>query len=96
MDGSPEASYVHKIESFINIVDIYIIMYTEKQKKAYELAVQNGYYEYPKKIELKEQMKILKNHKEDFQTNFRRDNGKTIIDFLDEAKLNNNKILEKD
>lgn len=42
-----------------------------------------------------EQMKILKNHREDFQTNFRKDNGKTIIDFLEESKLNNNTISEK-
>ncbi len=42
-----------------------------------------------------EQMKIVKNHKEDFQTNFQKDNGKMIIDLLDEAKLNNNTILEK-
>jgi len=42
-----------------------------------------------------EQMNILKNHKEDFYTNFQKDNGKMIIDFLDEAKLNNNTILEK-
>jgi len=43
----------------------------------------------------KEQMDLLKNHKEDFQTNFRKDNGKIIIDLLDEAKLNNSTILEK-
>jgi len=42
-----------------------------------------------------EQMNILKNHKEDFYTNFEKDNGKMIIDFLDEAKLNNDIILEK-
>ena len=42
-----------------------------------------------------EQMDILKNHKEDFQTNFQKDNGKMIIDLLDESKLNNNTILEK-
>lgn len=42
-----------------------------------------------------EQMNILKDHKEDFQTNFQKDNGKMIIDLLDEAKLNNNTILEK-
>ncbi len=42
-----------------------------------------------------EQMKILKDHKEDFYTNFQKDNGKMIIDFLDEAKLNNNVISEK-
>ena len=43
----------------------------------------------------KEQMIILKNHKENFQENFQKDNGKMIIDLLDEAKLNNNAILEK-
>ena len=42
-----------------------------------------------------EQMKILKKHREDFQTNFQKDNGKIIIDFLDESKLNNEIILEK-
>ncbi len=41
------------------------------------------------------QMNILKDHKEYFQTNFQKDNGKMIIDLLDEAKLNNNTILEK-
>jgi hypothetical protein len=43
----------------------------------------------------KEQMNILKDHKENFQTNFQKDNGKMIVDLLDEAKLNNNTILEK-
>ena len=43
----------------------------------------------------KEQMTILKDHKEDFQTNFQKDNGKMIIDLLGESKLNNNTILEK-
>ncbi len=42
-----------------------------------------------------EQMTILKDHKENFQTNFQKDDGKMIIDLLDEAKLNNNIILEK-
>ena len=31
---------------------------TEKQRKAYELAVKEGYYEYPKKIEIKKFAKI--------------------------------------
>jgi len=31
---------------------------TEKQKKAYELAVEKGYYEYPKKIDLKQLAKL--------------------------------------
>ena len=42
-----------------------------------------------------EQMKILKNHKEDFHKSFEKDNGKMIMDLLDESKLNNDKILEK-
>lgn len=33
---------------------------TEKQKKAYELAVETGYYNYPKSIELKDLAKISK------------------------------------
>ncbi|MEN7982432.1 MAG: hypothetical protein ABFQ65_03210 [Nanoarchaeota archaeon] len=41
------------------------------------------------------QMKMVKDCRENFQTNFRKDNGKMIIDLLDEAKLNNNAILEK-
>lgn len=33
---------------------------TEKQKRAFELAIQEGYYEFPRKIELKELAKISK------------------------------------
>jgi hypothetical protein len=42
-----------------------------------------------------EQMKIVKNHKEDFYGHFIKDDGKSIISLLDEAKLNNDKIIEK-
>ena len=42
-----------------------------------------------------EQMRMVKNHKEDFYTHFIKDNGKSIISLLDEAKLNNDKIVEK-
>ena len=42
-----------------------------------------------------EQMKIVKEHREDFQTNFEKDNGQTIMELLEEAKLNDNIILEK-
>ncbi len=42
-----------------------------------------------------EQMKIVKNHKEDFYIHFINDNGKSIINLIDEIKLNNNKIAEK-
>ena len=40
-------------------------------------------------------MKIVKNHKEDFYSNFKKDNGEAIIELLNEAKLNSNIILEK-
>ena len=42
-----------------------------------------------------EQMKMVKEHREDFQINFEKDNGKMIIDLLDEAKLNKDVISEK-
>ena len=42
-----------------------------------------------------EQMKTVKSHKENFQINFEKNNGKAIMELLDEAKLNNNVILEK-
>ena len=42
-----------------------------------------------------EQMRIVKDHKEDFYTYFIKDNGKLIIGLLDEAKLSNDVILEK-
>lgn len=41
------------------------------------------------------QIKILKEHKENFQINFEKDNGKMILDLLEESKLNNDLILEK-
>lgn len=41
------------------------------------------------------QMQILKEHKENFHANFKKDKGKRIMDLLDEAKLSNNMILEK-
>ncbi|MCK4553087.1 hypothetical protein KAT80_02700 [Candidatus Pacearchaeota archaeon] len=42
-----------------------------------------------------EQMKIVKNHKEDFYAYFIKDNGKSIISLLNESKLNNDAIVEK-
>ncbi len=42
-----------------------------------------------------EQMKIVKNHKENFYIHFINDNGKSIISLIDEIKLNNDKIAEK-
>ncbi len=41
------------------------------------------------------QMQTLKNHREDFQTNFQKDSGNAIIMLLDEAKQNNKTIIEK-
>jgi len=41
------------------------------------------------------QMKMVKEHKENFEKNFKKDNGEAIIELLTEAKLNNNLILEK-
>ena len=43
----------------------------------------------------KEQMRIVKNHREDFYTHFIKDNGKSVVSLLDEAKLNNDAIAEK-
>ncbi len=43
----------------------------------------------------KEQMNIVKAHRDDFQTIFKKDDGESIIDLLNESKLNNETILEK-
>jgi|TARA_B100002003_G_C14105407_1_gene531699 hypothetical protein len=42
-----------------------------------------------------ERMNIVKKHKEDFQTNFQKDDGETILSLLNESKLNNEKISDK-
>jgi len=42
-----------------------------------------------------EQMNIVKDHKENFQTSFRKDEGESIVRLLDESKLNNETISEK-
>ncbi len=42
-----------------------------------------------------EQIKIVKEHRENFYTHFIEDDGKSIIGLLDESKLNNDKIVEK-
>ncbi len=41
------------------------------------------------------QMKIVKLHRDYFQTEFRKDDGESIVKLLNEAKLNNDKISEK-
>ena len=42
------------------------------------------------------QMNILKEYKTDFYTNFEQDNGKRILDLLEESKLNTNIISERE
>jgi len=42
-----------------------------------------------------EQMRIVKDHRENFQVKFEKDNGNAIIELLEEAKLNNDEILKK-
>jgi len=42
-----------------------------------------------------EQMKMVKNHRENFSENFNKDEGKIILDLLNEAKLNKNTISER-
>ncbi len=42
-----------------------------------------------------EEMSIIKVHREDFQTRFRKDDGESILRLLNEAKLNNETISKK-
>lgn len=55
-----------------------------KQKQAVELAVKNGYYEYPRKIGLEKLAKIVKVKRQTFQENLRRAEKK-LIPFLTES-----------
>lgn len=55
-----------------------------KQKQAVELAVKNGYYEYPRKIDLEKLAKIVKVKRQTFQENLRRAEKK-LIPFLTES-----------
>ena len=55
-----------------------------KQKEAIELAVKNGYYEYPKKIDLEKLAKITNVKRQTFQENLRRAEKK-IVPFLTES-----------
>ncbi len=43
----------------------------------------------------REQMDLVKAHKEDFQTRFRKDDGESILGLLNEARLNNENISDK-
>lgn len=55
-----------------------------KQKEAIELAIKNGYYEYPRKITLEKLAKIAKVKRQTFQENLRRAEKK-LIPFLTES-----------
>ncbi len=55
-----------------------------KQKEAIELAIKNGYYEYPRKINLDGLAKIAKVKRQTFQENLRRAEKK-LIPFLTES-----------
>ena len=50
----------------------------EKQKQAMNLAIKNGYYNYPRKINLDELAKIKKVSKQTFQENLRKAENKLI------------------
>lgn len=52
-------------------------------------ALANFFHIFPK------QMGILKDYKEDFHSNFEKDNGQRIVNLLDESKLNSDEIVEK-
>lgn len=56
---------------------------SKKQKEAIELAVKEGYYDYPKKIDLEKLAKISKVKRQTFQENLRRAEKK-IVPFLTE------------
>jgi hypothetical protein len=54
---------------------------SEKQKRAFELAVENGYYDIPKKIDLRGLAKILKISIATFQEHLKRAEAKIIPKF---------------
>ena len=57
-------------------------MLTEKQKRALELAVQNKYYESPKKIGLRELAKLMKISLATYQKHLQRAESKVMPDIL--------------
>lgn len=73
-----------KQEKISNISILTIIPeLTAKQKRALELAVKSGYYEYPKKIELKQLAKLMKVSYSTYQAHLRKAEKK-IIPFIGE------------
>ena len=59
---------------------------SEKQTQALELAVKQGYYEFPRKIKLEELAKLSKVKRQTFQENLRRAERK-LIPYLVESKV---------
>lgn len=59
---------------------------TDKQKKAIELAIKNGYYEYPRKIELEKLAKIMKVSYSTYQAHLRKAE-KSLIPFFFEKSI---------
>lgn len=53
---------------------------TQKQKQALGLAIQHGYYDYPRKIQLKQLAKMMKIAYSTFQFHLRKAEGKIIPD----------------
>ena len=51
---------------------------TEKQKRAFELAVQEGYYDIPKRIDLKQLAKIMKISLATYQEHLKRAEAKIV------------------
>ncbi len=51
---------------------------TEKQKKALQLAVENGYYSYPKEVELKKLAKLMGISYSTYQAHLKKAEGKLI------------------
>ena len=51
---------------------------TKKQKQAFEIAIHNGYYEYPRTIELKKLAKIMKVSYSTYQEHLRKAEAKII------------------
>jgi predicted DNA binding protein len=59
---------------------------TDKQKTAIELAIKNGYYEYPRKIELKKLAKIMKVSYSTYQAHLRKAEKSLIPFFFEKSK----------
>jgi len=57
---------------------------TKKQKQAFEVAMHNGYYEYPRTVELKQLAKIMKVSYSTYQEHLRKAESKIIPNFYRE------------